>query len=152
VNPVYVAIVVAAIAAVAAMVSPLLLASLTGKQRRVEKLEDRAYAELVAQRVEAKAAAEAAAVHGKLAKIETLVNGSLTASMVSELATARRALALMRDLSTLRLTYTGESPSPTSAGEIAVAEAKVAALEQGLEVRREQYRKAGVQMTATEDS
>lgn len=129
---------VAAIVAIGTVLSPVLLAWLTGRQRQAEKREDWKRQDQVAEQA-AKAAAlllaqnevvaEAAGViNEKLDTIHTLVNSQMTAALQSELDAVTRELAMMREVVALRQAN-GQEPSRESVGAMAATEAKITELQ-----------------------
>jgi len=92
-------IVLALIVAVPAMLSPLLMALLTNRNRRQEKAEDYARQDIVAARLVKQNAAVAEStkvVNNKLDVIHTLVNSNMTAAMQAELDARKETLVLLK--------------------------------------------------------
>lgn len=79
------------VAIVIAVVAPILLAMITGRQRRLEKREDWRRQDEVAERL----LQATNATNGKLNTIKTLVDGKLTAVMRNELQARRLSVAMM---------------------------------------------------------
>lgn len=136
-QPVWVAVVVAAGAAV----STLLTALLTGRQIRAGKEQDWARQDLVAAKAEeaarlllaanervAEQTAQAAKVTGgKLDSIHELVNSNLSAQMEEAHAALSQQLVLMREVIALHMAA-GRKPSTDALQAIAVIERKVSEL------------------------
>lgn len=156
---------VALIAAIAAMMSPALLAFLSNNARRDEKREDYARQDKVAARAEkaasdliasnkevAEAARTAAIVtNGKLDVIHTLVNSNMTAAMQSELDAKLQNLALLREVSDLKKAA-GENPSPEAQAVIAMTEQKIAELQAVLVDRLAQSKVADAQQKVAQQA
>ena len=119
------AIFVAVMVAVASTVSPLLLAFLTGKQRREEREAEWARQDQIHARDKADQEASNEKINGKLEVIHTLVNSNMTAALKAEYDGAVREVMLMRELG-------------RPAGVIADADAKIAELRSVLEDRLRQ--------------
>jgi hypothetical protein len=143
------------IVAFGVVVGPLLLAYLTGRQRRTEKIEDYKRQDAVAaQAAEAarlllasnrQAAAVAQMTNTKLDVIHTLVNSTLTAAIEAQLDATVQQLAMMRQV--VALAGNGEmGPSDES---LAAVESKIAELRVSLSDRMEQTRVAEAQMTSS---
>jgi len=140
-------VLIAFIVAVASMLSSLLLATLTNRQRRREKLEDYARQDAVADKA-AEAAklllaanervAETAKItNGKLDVIHTLVNSNMTAAMQSELDATVREHAMMVEVVALKRNA-GQEPNVTSLAAIEATERKIAELQAALRDRLKQ--------------
>jgi hypothetical protein len=148
----------ALIVAIPAMMSPLLMAWLTNRNRAQEKTEDYARQDAVAAKAElaarkvaeaaelllasnaqvAKAADEASkATNTKLDVIHTLVNSNMTAAMQAELDSRRIALALMLEVVELKKTA-GSSPTAEALEAVGAAKGKIVELEAALNDRLKQ--------------
>ncbi len=141
----------ALIAATGTILSPLLLAYMTNRQRRVEKREDYKRQDLVAAQAAEAAAlllaanervAESTAVtNEKLDVIHTLVNSHMTAAMQSEFDATVRELAVMRELAAVH-EAAGRQPGEHTVSAIEVTQSKVDELRTNLVERLEQTRLA----------
>lgn len=144
-----------AVALLVAVIGPLLLSWLNGRQRKVEKREDYVRQDEIAnratevaeqakkaavllvednRRVAKTAAAAAQQTFGKLDEIHTLVNSNMTAAMQAELDATVREVAMMREVVALHKAA-GRKPSAEAAAAIAATEAKIAELRATLEDR-----------------
>lgn len=131
-------------AVVVSLLSPVVLAIVTGRQRRAEKQLDWAREDVVAEK-----AAEVAKVLGakldstkettikavsgtnkKLDTIHTLVNSNMTAAMQSELDALVAQLALMREVISLKGT-----PSDDTMNTVKILEGRIAELRASLHDR-----------------
>lgn len=151
-------VVIGVIAACSAILGPLVLSLLTGRQqararlvearvRREEKKEDWARQDAVAtQAAEAarlllvaneEVAAAARVTDGKLDVIHTLVNSNMTASMQSELDAKKGQVVLMREVVTLKQAA-GQEPTKAALASIEAAESRISELEAALSDRRKQ--------------
>lgn len=92
------AVLVAALVAIASTVSPLLLAVVTGHQRRMEKEQDWRRQDDIRRRDKADRLADKAEINGQLKEIHVLVNSNMTAQLKSEYDGTLRELVLMREL------------------------------------------------------
>jgi hypothetical protein len=159
------AIWVALIVAVGSTLSPLLVAYLTNRHRKAERLQDYARQDAVAARAatvarslleqqEATAAqatetarrlleanqqvADAAkTANGKLDVIHTLVNSNMTAAMQSELDATTRELAMMNEVVALKKAA-GHEPTPETLAALEATQQRVTELRSSLEERLEQ--------------
>lgn len=148
-------VVIALLGMVGIIASPAILAYITGRQRRAEKLEDYARQDLVADRVTdaadkaadvAKQAAEAARLlvasnalaaeaavqtaavtNGKLDQIHTLVNSNMDVALRAELGSKEEVLVMLREVMAVNTTA-GRLPSPEALERIAATERKIAEL------------------------
>lgn len=137
-------LVVALVAGVPALVSPLLLAALLGRQRKneeeraerrqaVRRAEDRAEVAGVSRR-QAEASRD---TQEQLQSIHTLVNSKMTERMEAELdATIGHRAALIELVELKRAT--GREPQPETADVIAALEVRIEILKDSLADRREQ--------------
>lgn len=160
-------VLVAVLGTAGIILSPAILAYITGRQRRHEKLEDYARQDLVAERVTEAAdktrevahqaaeaarllvasnlvAAETAAAataltNGKLDQIHTLVNSNMTAAMQAELDATRALLAMMREFRDFKATA-GKPASRQALAAIEETERKVGELATTLDDRLAQTR------------
>jgi hypothetical protein len=135
----------------AALLSPLTLSYLNGRQaagatkaqwKREDELEARRAASSAALQESQAALLEAQkastrAVEGKLVEIHTLVNSDYTARMTGELGAMRHTLVLMREVIVLN-EAAGRSPSPESLAALATLESDIARLAAELEERMRQ--------------
>jgi hypothetical protein len=146
-------VLVAAIGAMGIVVSPLLLAYLTGRQRAKEKIEDwRRQDAVAAQAAEAAALllaanadvariakATAEGVNGKLNQIHELVNSTLTGALEDQLLAREQLLVMMRrDLN--------RDPDPDAQSAVVAMEAVVAELRSKLADRAKQTEIADAQV------
>ncbi len=148
-DPIVIAL-IAAIAGLGTVASPLILSYMSNRQRRAEKLEDWAREDRVAaqaaeaarlllaanERVartaadtNARVARTAARTDAKLDAIHTLVNGGLTAAIQAEYNATVRQLALMREVVELRR-VAGRTPSEPSPEAVAAIEATAARVDE----------------------
>jgi replicative DNA helicase len=146
------------IALVVAVIGPIILSWLNGRQRKAEKILDwarqddvaaeakRQQGEVAAQAAEAarlllaenkKVAHTAAETNEKLDVIHTLVNSNMTAAMQSEYDATVRELAMMREVVALKKAA-GEQPSPEAVAAIDATEQKIAQLAAELSDRLKQ--------------
>lgn len=135
-------IVVAAIVALPATVTPILLASLTARNRRREKELDWARQDDVATRIKTTAEAlvisnrtvasaakdTAEKLGGKLDQIHTLVNSKMTEEMQSRLLSMRRELAGLLEIVSLK-SVAGRQPSAEALEAIRDTKAAIVELE-----------------------
>lgn len=147
------AVYVALIVAVPAVISPALLAVITGRQRRREKLEDYARQDAVAtrlldanRRVAAMAAEASEATQGQLRQIHTLVNANLTKAQQQELDATVAMAVSMQEVIDLKRTL-GVEPSLEALEALATARARVTELSRDVAHRIEQT-KVGEQQVA----
>lgn len=119
------AIFVAVMVALASTVSPVVLAIITGRQRRLERQAEWARQDAIHQRDRDESRANHEQVNGQLKVIETLVDGNLTATLQAEHDGAVREVMLMRELG-------------RPAEVIAQADARIAELRAVLEDRARQ--------------
>lgn len=125
---------VALLVAFTSIVSPMLLAWLTNRQRRQEKIEDYARLDVVAAQaaeaarllvqtnkavaeVGAQAAIAAQGTNDKLDTIHVLVNSNMTAAMRAELDARKAQLVVMEEMMALNLGV-GREPSPAATAAI----------------------------------
>ncbi len=142
---------IAAVAGMGTVFSPLILAYVSGRQRRREQVQQWEREDRVAVRAaeaEARAAdsarlllavnrevVEATTVtNGKLDVIHGLVNSNLTTAMQAEYDATVRTLALMREVVALRR-EAGADPSVDAIAAIAATETRVAELKLALNER-----------------
>ena len=139
-------------------ISPMIMAWLTNRNRRLERMEDYARQDLVAERADkvaeaaAKKAAEAAnlllaanervaetaiATNQKLDVIHTLVNSNMTAALQSEFEATSRELSMMREVIDLKR-IGGHEPTIASLAAIEATEIKLQELEAVLADRARQ--------------
>ena len=148
-------IVIAAIVAFSSMISPLILASLTNKQRREEKIEDYRRQDEVALRLKNaanlqiasnKIVAEAAvSVNNKLDVIHTLVNSNMTSAMQAEYDAVVRELALMNEVISLHRAE-GREPSEEALAALDTTKSKIGELKITLDERLKQSEIASIQI------
>jgi D-arabinose 1-dehydrogenase-like Zn-dependent alcohol dehydrogenase len=122
VNPVL----VGALVAIASTVSPLVLAVITGRQRRLEKQQDWARQDQVRQRDRAEQQEDTRRLEGKVDVIHELVNSDKTAALQSELVALRGQVVLMKRVMALneaaQLVTTSDEHAALTAVEARAAE------------------------------
>ena len=125
-EPVYIAVIVA----ISSMFGPVLMAWVTYRVQRAQRLEDWARQDEVARRVEqvaTHAAAAAQTTSDKLDVIHTLVNSNMTAALQSEFDAVTRELVMMKEVILLNRA-SGQEPSVDALAAITTTEAKIAEL------------------------
>jgi hypothetical protein len=155
-DPILIAI-IAAIAGMGTVFSPLILAHMAARQRRAEKQLDWAREDRVAdQAAEAarlllaaneRVAKTAAVTNAKLDVIHTLVNSTLTAAMQAEYDATVRTLALMREVAALKQAA-GQEPTDETAVAIDAMQARVTELKVAVDDRLTQTAVADQQLAA----
>lgn len=163
----------AIVALLTAVIGPVTLAHLQGKQQLAAKLEDwRRQDEVAARAAEVakqllakqeetaqktreaaellvennKVVAETAEItNGKLDQIHTLVNSNMTEALQSELDSVRAQLAMMRELITFKVAQ-GVEPSEETAATLKALEIKAQKLAANLKDRLEQTKIADAQI------
>lgn len=131
------AVIVAAIGALSAILSPLLLAHLLNAQRRKEKQEDWRRQDEVAAKVDAAAGQAATAAellvesnkvsNMKLDGIHDLVNSKMTAALDAQLVALESNVVLMRR-EIARQKESGQEPTAEDLASLKATEAKVSEL------------------------
>lgn len=131
------AIVISLLAFAGVILSPILVAWLTGKQRHQEKLQDWERQDQVATKVSEAAeklaesnkimTASAESTGRKLDVIHTLVNSNMTAALQGELNATLRELAMMQEVLALK-SKSGLTPTPEALAAIQSAEKAIAEL------------------------
>lgn len=140
------------IALIAGLLSPMLLAYFTGRQRRAEKLEDYIRQDQVAERAARAVVAVAQvgmATNSKLEVIHGLVNSSLTSAMQSEHDAIAAQLILLKELTQIRKDA-GKEPSTETISALGALEAKLAELTIHLAERAKQAEVAAAQVKSGE--
>jgi len=135
------------VAVIVSVVSPMLLAYLTNRQRRMEKREDWARQDEVARRAEeaaellvasnAKVAEATEQTQQKLDVIHILVNSNMTAAMQAELDATRRDLVSLREVARLN-EEAGRPTSPEAAAVIEETAVRISKLDADLRDRLKQ--------------
>lgn len=165
------------LAVVAAVVGPLLLAHLQGRQRMQEKMEDWRRQDVVAERAAEVAqklltkqeetaaktreaasllvknnevvAKTARVTNEKLDVIHTLVNSNMTAALQAELDATRAQTVLMRELISFKVAQ-GQEPSKDASAALQLLEEKVQKLAANLADRLQQTKVADAQIFIAE--
>lgn len=109
-------IIVAVIVAISSTIAPLLLAWISGRQRRAEKLEDYKRQDEVAARDKA--------IDKKLDIIHTLVNSNMTKALQAELEAVLAQVVLLREVTRLK----GVAPTPELLDSMEVLDDRVSEL------------------------
>lgn len=136
------------VAAMIAIVGPLLLAYLTGRQRHAEKVEDYARQDAVAAKAEEAArlllaqnkrvAKSSESTRAQLKEIHTLVNSNMTAAMQAQLVALKGQLVLMHRLAEAKK----GAPTEDELGAIRGVEGQIQELETTLTERLDATDKA----------
>lgn len=140
-------VILALIVAIPAMLSPLLLAWLTNRNRASEKAEDYARQDAVASKAEEAAgllkknnedvAKSAEETKAQLSVIHTLVNSNMTTEMQKNLTSTQATLVVLQELTELRRS-TNKPPKKETSDAIASVKAQITELEAALADRLKQ--------------
>ena len=121
------------VAIIVAVIGPMLINAMNNRQRREERQEDKRQRDEVAQRL----VKMDNKVGGKLDVIHTLVDGSMTAAMHSELNATVRELAMMNEVIDLKRAN-GHEPTQETLTTLEATQTKIDDLYMSLSARERQ--------------